>query len=133
MSFSIGSTTFTAWEGPPQFVKQHVTALSKPGATNVSAVARGIHGDPFEVRTTEFFSTKSNAQTAAIGYRSLIGASAQTVTYAGVNFEITHGHKYIVQDVVIEDLQPIPGVVAAVTFSPAWPVRARWILIPLAV
>jgi hypothetical protein len=133
MSFSIGATTFIAWDGPPQFVKQHVTVLAKPGATNVSAVATGIHGDPFEVRTTEFFSSKSAAQSAAIGYRSLIGAAAQTVTYAGVNFESTHGHKYLVQDVVIEDLQPIPGVVGSVTYSPAWPVRARWILVPVAV
>lgn len=133
MSFSIGSTTFTAWDGPPQFVKQHVSTLVKPGCDNVSAIAKGVHGDPFDVLTVEYFSSKANAQTAAIGYRSLIGAAAQTVTYAGVDFNATHSHKYLVQNVVIEDLQPIPGVVGLVTYSPAWPVKARWTLVPIAV
>jgi len=133
VSFSIGSTTFTAWEGPPQFVKQHVSTLSKPGCDNVSAIAKGVHGDPFESATIDFFSSKSAAQSAAEGYRDLIGAAAQTVTFAGVDFEATHSHKYLVLDVTIEDLQPIPAVVGSVTYSPAWPVRARWTLVPIAV
>lgn len=134
MSFSIGSTTFSAWDGPPQFVKQHVSVLTKPGTTNVSAVAKGIHGDPFEVRTIEYYSSQSAAQTAAKNYRTLIGAAAQTVTYAGVNFESTHAHKYLVQNVDVDDLQPLPMVVgSAATFSPAWPVKARWTLVPISV
>jgi hypothetical protein len=134
MSFSIGSTTFTQWDGPPQFVKQHISILAKPGSSNVSAIAKGTHGDPFEVSTVEFYASKSDAQTAAKGYRTLIGAAAQTVTYAGVDFNATHAHKYLVQDVTIEDLQPIPQVIGlTVTLAPAWPVRARWTLVPIAV
>lgn len=133
MSFSIGTTTFTQWDGPPQFVRQHISVLSKPGGSNVSAVAKGIHGDPFEVRTVEFFVSKSAAQAAAKAYPDLIGAAAQTVTYMGVDYEATHDHKYLVQSVDVEDIVVLPAVVGLVTFSPAWSVRARWILVPIAV
>lgn len=131
--FQIGSYTFVNWQGsPPQLRKQHIELFAKPGNTDVGAVATGTHGDPFEFETLAYFDTQTNQLTAATGYRSLIGAAAQEVIYANVNYHSAHSHKFLVLDVSVTSLQPIPAFYGATVISPAWGVRARWRLIGVA-
>lgn len=130
MSFALGSYSFSNWRGkPPQLRKQHIELFAKPGCTDVGAVATGTHGDPFEFETVEYFSSQANQLTAAAGYRALIGAAAQVVVYAGVDYHTSHSHKYLVLNVEPVSLQPIPAVYGNVNLTPAWPVTAKWRLI----
>lgn len=131
--FAIGSFSFVNWRGsPPQLRKQHIDLFVKPGSTDVGAVATGTHGDPFEFETEAYFDTQTNQLTAANGYRSLIGAAAQEVTYAGVNYHSAYAHKFLVIGVDTVSLQPIPAHHGATSLSPAWGVKARWRLIGVA-
>lgn len=134
MSGSVGSYTFDVWRGtPPQLVKQHLTRLTRIGVAGQSAIALAIHGDPFEFESVRYFSTQLAALTEQNNYRSLIGAAPQVVTYGGQNWQTRFAHTYLVEDVQIASLQPQPAFVGpAGTISPAWPVVARWRLIPIA-
>lgn len=131
--FSIGSYSFSNWRGsPPQLRKQHIELFAKPGCTDVGAVAAGTHGDPFEFETEEFFDTQTNQLVAATGYPALVGAAAQEVVYANVNYHTTHNHKFLVLGVDVTSLQVIPAYHGATSLTPAWTVKARWRLIGVA-
>lgn len=134
MSGQIGSFTFDVWRGtPPQLVKQHLTRLTRIGVAGQSAIATAIFGDPFEFETVRHFANQSAALTEQNGYRALIGAAPQVVIYAGQNWRTLFNHTYLVDDVQIASLQPQPAFVGpAGTISPAWPVVARWRLVPIA-
>lgn len=132
---SIGGYTLTQWQGPPpQFPKQHVETQRKIGAVGVSAIALGVHGDPFEFTTTSYFASQADAIAAEGFYLALIGAAPVVVVYAGVNYYSSYSTKYLVESVMVESLQPLARMISPTqNLSPAWPVVARWRLVPIGV
>jgi hypothetical protein len=134
MSYLIGTYGFTKWDGPPpQLVKQHIQRFTKLGQAGISALALGIHGDPFQVTLDAKFSSQANAMVAEAGYRTLIAAAPQVVTFNGVNYSTAHSHTYLVESVETVSFKRHPRLIGpGINYLHGWILKSRWQLIPIA-
>jgi hypothetical protein len=132
--YSLGSIDFDNWLGPPPPLRYNQwVALSKPGANHHSFVGTGRRGEPVTFRSKTYFSSKSNAETAALAYRELTASGGLVVVYNGTNYNTTFNHLYKVLKVQIDSIHTIAAAhVGATTYSPAWVVEASWTIQPAA-
>ncbi len=128
MSYQLGAFGFVRWEGPrPQYTKQHLQVFTKTGQAGVSALALGVHGEPFEVTLFGVFANESAARLAEVNYRTLIGASPQTLIYEGTNYAIVYGTLYLVEDVMVESAKRHPRLIGTTyDYVGGWLVKSRW-------
>lgn len=130
--YQIGSYEFVKWEGPPpQLVKQHLARFTKTGQPGFSAQMLGAYGDPFDVTVSAVVANQANGITLENGYRSLIGASTQTVIFNGVNYSTQFSHTYLVENVETVEFRTLPRLIGPTyNFAGGWRLISRWLLVP---
>jgi len=133
MSYLIGSYGFTKWDGPPpQLTQQHIQRFTKLGQAGISALALGVHGDPFQITLDAKFATQADGVIAENGYRTLIGDSPQLVTFNSVNYFTQFGHRYLVESVETVSFKRHPLLIGSSFVYPGgWILKSRWQLIPI--
>lgn len=133
MALQIGSYGFVRWEGPPpQLVSQHIQRFTKTGQAGISALALGVHGDPFQVTLDAAFANQGLGQIAENGYRFLIGASPQVVIFNSINYLAAYQHIYLVESVRTEEFKRHPRLIGRnYDYIHGWRLRTNWTLVPI--
>jgi hypothetical protein len=131
-TYSINTVGFVKWEGPPpQLVKQHIARFTKTGQAGFSAQLLGIYGDPFDVTLTAVIPNQAAGTILEEFYRTLIGASTQTVVYNDVDYSFRFNHTYLVENVETVSFKRHPLLIGPTYSYPGgWVLKSRWLLIP---
>lgn len=128
MAYQISSYGFTRWDGPPpRLVNQHLQIFAKSGQNGVSALALGIHGDPFSVNLEAKFPNQEIGLIAKNGYRFLVGAGPQLVVFNSVNYFTAFGHRFLIEAVEITQFKRHPLLIGpGFVYPGGWVLRSRW-------
>ena len=128
MAHQIAAFGFVKWEGPPpRLVNQHLQVFTKTGQNGISALALGIHGDPFSVNLEARFATQEIGLIAENGYRFLVGANPQIVVFNGVNYFTAFGHNFLVEAVEITSFKRHPLLAGpGFAYYGGWALKSRW-------
>lgn len=128
MAHQISTYGFTRWDGPPpRLVNQHIQTFTKTGQNGISALALGIHGDPFSVNLDAKFASQELGLIAEDGYRFLIGAVPQVVIFNSVNYFTVFAHRFLVESVEITGFKRHPLLVGpGFNYPGGWVLKSRW-------
>ena len=133
MTYAIGNFGFVRWEGPPpQLVRQHIQRFTKTGQGGISALALGVHGDPFTVNLTAAYPNQGSGMLAEDGYRWLVGANPQVVLFNSINYLTVFQHTYLVDSVSTTSSKRIPLTMGiGYAYPGGWLLKSTWQLVPI--
>lgn len=116
MAHTIGGVVFQLWDGPPPlFVQQQVTSHTRPGVEGVSQQNVGKWARQFEAVVTAHYVNYTTAVNAYFSLAAMPGDDPQIVIYNDINYWLTYGHLY-----TVDNVEPIRIRAAALLTGPGY-------------